>query len=79
MKVVSGFLPETWGYFCMKNVISTTLNCHSHIHESTHFISFALLKLHPPCFPRLAFGPPKVKGIGSPPRLTTPLSGPAHM
>jgi hypothetical protein len=46
---------ETWGYFCMKNVISTTLNCHSHIHESTHFISFALLKLHPPCFPRLAF------------------------
>jgi hypothetical protein len=41
MKVISGFLPETWGYFCMENFISTTRNCHSHIHESTHFILFA--------------------------------------
>ena len=41
MKVISGLLPETWGYFCMKNFISTTRNCHSHIHESTHFILFA--------------------------------------
>ena len=41
MKVISGLLPETWGYFCMKNCISTTRNCHSHIHESTHFILFA--------------------------------------
>ena len=47
MKVISGLLPETWGYFCMKNCISTTRNCHSHIHESTRFILFALLKVHP--------------------------------
>ena len=79
MQVISGFLPETWGYFCMKNCISTTRNCHSHIHESTHFILFALLKLHSRCFPSLAFGPPKVKGTGAPPRLTNPLSVPAHM
>jgi hypothetical protein len=37
--------PRTWGYVCMKNCISTPPNCHSHIHESTHFILFALLKL----------------------------------
>jgi hypothetical protein len=30
----------------MKNCISITRNCHSHIHESTHFILFALLKVH---------------------------------
>lgn len=48
MKVISGLIPETWCYFCMKNVISTTRNCHSHIHESTHFILFALFKVHPP-------------------------------
>ena len=30
MKVISGLLPETWGYFCMKNFISTTRNSHSH-------------------------------------------------
>ena len=77
MKVISGFLPETWDF--MKNLISTTLNCHSHIHDNTHFISFAFLKLHPPCFHRLAFGPPKVKGTGAPPRLTTPFSGRANM
>ena len=29
----------------MKNFISTTRNCHSHIHENTHFILFALLKV----------------------------------
>jgi hypothetical protein len=46
MKVISGLLPETLGYFCMKNFISTTWNCHSYIHESTHFILFALLKVH---------------------------------
>jgi hypothetical protein len=56
MKVISGLLPETWGYFCMKNFISTTRNCHSHIHESTHFILFALLKVHPRFFPCLACG-----------------------
>ena len=50
MKVISGLLSETWGYFCMKNFISTTRNCHSHIHESTHFILFALLKVHPRFF-----------------------------
>ena len=72
MKVISGLLSETWGYFCMKNCISTTRNYHSHIHESTHFILFALLKVHPRVFPRLACGPPKLIGPGSPPRLTSP-------
>ena len=72
MKVISGLLSETWGYFCMKNCISTTRNYHSHIHESTHFILFALLKVHPRFFPRLACGPPKLIGPGSPPRLTSP-------
>ena len=73
MKVISGLLPETWGYFCMENFISTTRNCHSHIHESTHFILFALLKVHPHfLFPRLACGPPKLMGHGEPPRLTAP-------
>ena len=58
MKVISGFLPETWGYSCMKNCISTTRNCHSHIHESTHFILFALVNVHPRFFfPRLVCGP----------------------
>jgi hypothetical protein len=46
---------------------------HSHIHESTHFILFALLKVHPRFFPRLACGPPKLMGPGALPRLT-PLS-----
>ena len=73
MKVISGLLPETWGYFCMNNFISTTRNCHSHIHESTHFILFALLKVHPRFFSRLACGPPKLMGPGAPLRLT-PLS-----
>jgi hypothetical protein len=41
MKVISGLFPETWGYFWMKNFISTTRNCHWHIHESTHFVSRA--------------------------------------
>ena len=50
MKVICGLLPETWGYFCMKNFISTTRNCHSRIHERTHFILFALLKVHPRVF-----------------------------
>jgi hypothetical protein len=50
MKVISGLLPETWDYFRMKNFISTTRNCHSHIHESTHFILFALLMVHPRFF-----------------------------
>ena len=73
MKVISGLLPETWGYLCMKNFIFTTRNCHSHIQESTHFILFALLKVHPCFFPRLACGPPKLMGPGAPPRLI-PLS-----
>jgi len=34
----------------MKNCKSTTRNCHSHNHESTHFILFALLKVHPRLF-----------------------------
>jgi hypothetical protein len=51
MKVISELFPETWGYFCMNNWISTTRNCHSHIHESTHFILFASLKVNPRCFP----------------------------
>ena len=76
MKVICGLLPEAWGYFCMKNFIFTTRNCHSHIHERTHFILFALLKVHPRFFPRLACGPPKLMGHGAPPRLTLPLSGP---
>jgi hypothetical protein len=46
---------------------------HSHIHESTHFILFALLKVHPRFFPRLACGPPKLMGPGALPRLI-PLS-----
>jgi hypothetical protein len=29
MKVMRWLLPETWGYFCMKNFISTIRNCHS--------------------------------------------------
>ena len=62
MKVISGLLHETWDYFCMKNFISTTRNCHSHIHESTHFIVFVLLKVHLRFFPRLACGPPKFIG-----------------
>jgi hypothetical protein len=74
MKVICGLLPETWGYFCMKNFISTTRNCHSRIHERTHFILFALLKVHPRVFSRLACGPPKLMGPGSPP--PPPLNGP---
>jgi hypothetical protein len=73
MKVISGLLPETWGYFCMKNCISTTQNGHSDIHESTHFIVLALLKVHPRFFPPLTRGPPKPMGPGVLPRLT-PLS-----
>ena len=73
MQVISGLLPESWGYFCIKNFISTTRNCHSHIHESAHFILFALLKVHPRFFPRLACGPPKLMSLGAPPRLI-PLS-----
>jgi len=65
MKVISGLLPETWGYFCMKNCISTTRNCHSHIHESTHFILFALLKVHPRLFSLFGLGPPKLMGPGA--------------
>ena len=79
MTVISGFLPETWGYFCMKNYIFTTRNCHSHIHESTHFILFAFLKLHTSFFPHLTSVPPNDKGRGAPPRLTIPLIGTPHM
>jgi hypothetical protein len=79
MKVISGLLPETWGYFCMKNFISTTRNCHSHIHESTHFILFALLKVHPRFFPRLACGPPKLMGPGARPRLKPPSQWAWHI
>jgi hypothetical protein len=58
MKVISGLLPETWGYFCMKNCISTTRNCHSHIHENRHYILFAFLKVHPHfCFLVWIVGP----------------------
>ena len=71
MEFISGLLHEIWGYFCMKNFISTR-NCHSHIHESTHFILFTLLKVHPRFSPRLACRP----------RGTVPadpyLRGPAH-
>ena len=73
MKVISGPLPETWGYLCMKNCISTTRNYHSHVQESTHFILFALFKVHPRFFSRLACGPHKLMGPGAPLRLT-PLS-----
>jgi hypothetical protein len=74
MKVISGLLPETWGYFCMKTSISTARNCHSHIHESTHFILFALLKVHPRFFSLvLACGPPKLMCPGAPSRLTPKL------
>jgi hypothetical protein len=78
MKVISGLLPETWGYFCMKNAISTTRNCHSHIRENTHFILFSLLKVHPRLFPRLASGPPKLTDPVAPARLTLPLSRPVY-
>jgi hypothetical protein len=65
MKVISGLLPETWDYFCMKNCISTTRNCHSHIHESRRFILFALLKVHPRLlFPLLAYGLPNSWALG---------------
>ena len=64
MKVISGLLPESWGYFCMKNLISTTRNCHSHIHESTHFILFALLKVHPRFFLSFGLWAPKLMGSG---------------
>ena len=75
IRVISGLLPETWGNFCMNYLISTTRNCHSYIHESTHFILFALLKVHTRFFPRLGCGPPKLMGPGAPPRLTpAPLS-----
>ena len=73
MKVIIGLLPETWAYFCMKNFISTTRNGHSDIHESTHFILLALLKVHPRFFPRFTCGPPKPMGPGALLRLT-PLS-----
>jgi hypothetical protein len=80
MKVISVLLPESWGYFCMKNFISTTLNCPSHIHESTHFILFALHKVHPRFFSRLACGPPKRMEPGAPPRWhLPPLSGSADI
>jgi hypothetical protein len=73
MKVISGLLPETWGYFCMKNFIFTTPNCHSHIHEST-FVCLA--QGTPSYFPlHLTCGPPKLVGSEAPPRLTPlPLS-----
>ena len=65
MKVISGLLPETWDYFCMKHCISTTRNCHSHIHESRRFIVFALLKVHPRfLFPLLAYGFPNSWALG---------------
>ena len=57
MKVIRGLLPETWGYFYMKNFISTTRDCHSHIRESTHIILFALLKVHPRFFLVWLVGP----------------------
>jgi hypothetical protein len=60
----------------MKNCIITTRNYHSHIHESTHFILLALLKVHPRFLPRLACGPPKLIGPGSQPRLTHSRSRP---
>ena len=69
MKVISGLLPESWGYFCIKNFISATRNCH--IFTKAHIL-FCL-----PCsrytlvfFPRLACGPPKLMSLGAPPRLT---------
>jgi hypothetical protein len=43
------------GPLMMYNNFSVT--GHSHIHESTHFILFDLLKVHPCFFPRLACGP----------------------
>ena len=71
MEFISGLLHEIRGYFCMQNFISTR-NCHSHIHESTHFILFTLLKVHPRFFPRLACRP-----RGTVP-VDTSLRGPAH-
>ena len=47
------------GSFLKPGATSVRPICHSHIHESTHFILFALLKVHPPFFPRLACGPPE--------------------
>jgi hypothetical protein len=42
---------------------------HSHIHKSTHFILFALLKVHPVFFPRKLMGPWALSRL-------TPLSRP---
>ena len=75
IQVISGLFRETWGYFCMKNFISTTRNCHSHIYESTHFILFALLKVHPRFFPRLACGPTNLMGPVCPTPPLTPSVG----
>ena len=50
----------SWGPDLVNKLISIS------IHESTHFILFALLKVHP----RLACGPPKLMGPVAPPRLT---------
>ena len=55
----------SWGSDLVNKLISISIS----IHESTHFILFALLKVHP----RLACGPPTLMDPGAPPRLT-PLS-----
>ena len=52
----------SWGPDLVNKLISISIS----IHESTHFILFALLKVHP----RLACGPPKLMDPGAPPRLT---------
>ena len=57
--VISGLLPETWGYFWVlyeEFDIQAIRNCHSHIHKSTHsfFSSFGLSQWAPgrrPCWP----------------------------
>ena len=75
MKVISGLLLETWGYFRIKkkNFISTTRNCHSHSHENTHFILFALLKVLPRFFSSFGLWAPSTHG----PRLNPPPPPPS--
>ena len=67
MKVISGLLPETWGYFCMENFISTTRNNLSFTYSRKHTFYFVCLAQGTPSFfSHLACGSPKLVGPGAP-------------
>ena len=72
MKVISGLLPETWGYFCMKNFISTT-------YSQKHTFYFVCLAQGTPSVFFLAWlvVPLNSWALGAPSWLTPPLSGSA--